>query len=873
MADIPSWTVTFLFTDIEGSTRLLQELGRERYGVVQDDHFRLMREAIAAAGGAEIRTEGDSFFIVFPTAGGAVQAAVAAQRALHAHPWSQREPVRVRMGIHSGEGHRGGDDYLGIDVNRAARIAAAGHGGQVLLSATTRSLIERDLPEGVTLRDLGEHRLKDLAHAEHLHELMIDDLPSDFPPIRTLEIPTNLPVELTSFVGREREVKRVTQLVDRSRLVTLTGPGGTGKTRLAVQAARRVMGRFPDGVFFVDLSSVTDPQLVPDTIGSALKFRQESSGRPVLEILTDNLRDRTMLLLLDNFEQVLPGADAVATILRTAPRVRAIATSRAPLGLSGEQELPIPPLELPDPGGNLDVLRRNEAVELFVERAASVDPTFSLTEATAPIVAEICARLDGLPLAIELAATRVRVLSVGSLLEQLESRLPMLAGGPRDAPERQRALRATIAWSYDLLEERSRTFFQRLSVFAGGWTLEAGGKVADPGEELGDAFDLLEILLVHSLVQRSPDDPAERIRMLETIREFGQERLEESGEAQEIRKLHAAWFLELTEEAHRYLTGPDQGRWLDLLRLEHDNLRAALGWAIEGNRGEIATRLGSALWRFWYARGHLDEGRRWLERSLALPSSHERSTPRARAHSALGGIAYWQGDFGTALNVYREALEIHRQLGDRSATVQALLDLGTTKAVTGDPESAQSLIQESLATARELGDRRGEAWALWGRGSVRLFGGDLTGSQEDLEESLRIFEELGDDTWGLGNARAGLAGLAARRGDPVEARDQVLRAIDDWEDQGNALVLSSQLRFLAMAANDVGHPERAVRLAAAADAWRQKVGGQVPAAFFPFTDPRETAAEALDERSMERAWAEGSAMTLEEALAYAREEA
>jgi predicted ATPase/class 3 adenylate cyclase len=646
VADIPSWTVTFLFTDIEGSTRLLQEHGRERYGVVQDDHSRLVREAIAAAGGAEIRTEGDSFFVIFPTAGGAVQAAVAAQRALYAHRWSHGEPVRVRMGMHSGEGQRRGDDYLGIDVNRAARIAAAGHGGQVLLSATTKSLIEHDLPEGVFLRDLGEHRLKDLANPEHLHDLMIDGLPSDFPPIKTLEIPSNLPAELTSFVGREREVGRTTELVDRSRLVTLTGPGGTGKTRLAVQAARRLMGSFPDGVFFIDLSPVTDPQLVPDTIASALKFRQESSGRQVLEILKDNLRDQTMLLLLDNFEQVLPGAEAVAIILRTAPRVRALVTSRAPLGLSGEQELPIPPLELPDRSGNLDVLRRNEAVKLFVERAALVDPTFSLTEESAPLVAEICARLDGLPLAIELAATRVRVLPVGSLLGQLESRLPMLVSGPRDAPERQRALRTTIAWSYDLLDERVRTFFRRLSVFAGGWTLEAGGRVADPGEELGGAFELSEILLEHSLVQRSPDDPEGRIRMLETIREFGQERLEESGEAQEIRQLHAGRFLELAEEAESFLTGPDQGRWLDLLRLEHDNLRAALGWAIGGDRGDIAARLGSALWRFWYARGHLDEGRRWLEQLLGLPSNQQWSTPGARAQSALGGSPIGKATLG-----------------------------------------------------------------------------------------------------------------------------------------------------------------------------------------------------------------------------------
>lgn len=869
--ELPTGTVTFLFTDIEGSTRLLQDLGPD-YGTVQDVHMRLMRAAIAGGHGTEIRTEGDAFFAVFPTAGGAVQAAVAAQRALHAHRWPHGEPLRVRMGMHTGEGRRGGDDYLGIDVNRAARIAAAGHGGQVLLSAATRSLVEHGLPDGVSLRDVGQHRLKDLTHPEHVFDLVIDGLPSEFPPLKTLEVPTNLPAPLTSFVGREREVRRVTELLDRSRLVTLTGPGGTGKTRLAVEAASHLPERFPDGVFFVDLSPIRDPRLVPDTIASALRFRQESSGRPVLEILTDHLRDRAVLLVLDNFEQVLDGAETVATILGTVPRVRALVTSRAPLGLSGEQELPIPPLELPDPGADPAVLGRSAAVALFLERAGATDPAFSLTEETIPIVAEICARLDGLPLAIELAASRIRVLPPRSLLEQLDRRLPLLVGGPRDAPGRQRTLRAAIGWSYELLEEPARAVFRRLSVFPGGWTLEAARDVANPEGEFGDAIDLLEVLLQHSLVQRPPNHAEGRGRMLETIREFGLERLRESGEAQEVRQRHARRFLELSEEAEGHLTGPDQRRWLDVLTREHDNVRDALAWAIEGDWGETALRLGAALWRFWYARGHLEEARRWIGAALNLPSSEERSKLRARCLSALGGIAYWQNDFATAAAAYQEALEIHRELGDRPATVQALFDLGTARAVMGDPQAAESLLQESLGTARELGDQRGEAWALWGLGAVRMFGGDLDSSRIHVEESVRVFEEVGDDTWGLGNAIAFLGGLATQRGDPIEARNRILLALKVWDEQGNALVMAGQLRFLAMVANDLGQPERAVRLAGAAEAWRQKVGGQVPAAFFPFTDPRETATKVLDEASAERAWADGLAMNLEEALAYAQED-
>jgi predicted ATPase/class 3 adenylate cyclase len=867
----PTGTVTFLFTDIEGSTQLLQDLG-PRYEAVQNDHMRLMREAITAETGTEIRTEGDSFFAVFRTAGGAIQAVVAAQRAFYTHQWTHGKPLRVRMGVHTGEGRRAGDDYLGIDVNRAARIAAAGHGGQVLVSAITRSLVERDLPEGVSLRDLGEHQLKDLAHPEHLHELLIDGLPSEFPLLKTVVVASNLPVQLTSFVGRERDVARVTHLLGRSRLVTLTGPGGTGKTRLAVEAASHMLDRFADGVFFVDLSSITDPRLVPDTIASVLRLRPESVGRPVIEILTDHLRNRSLLLVIDNFEQVLDGAETVATILRASPRVRGLVTSRAPLRLSGEQELSVAPLEVPDPARDPALLRHNEAVALFLDRAAAVDSTFSINEETIRIVGDICLRLDGLPLAIELAAARVRVLSPRFLLEQLDRRLTMLVGGPRDAPSRQRTLRAAIAWSYELLEERVRAFFRRLSPFAGGWTLEAAGYVANPKHDIGETIELTELLLRHSLVQRAPDDAEGRLRMLDTIREFGLERLEESGEAEDVRKQHALRFLEIAEEAEGYLTGPEQRRWLDLLSREHDNLRVALGWAIADDGGEMALRLGGALWRFWYARGHLDEGRRWLEAALGLPSSKGRSTSRASALTALGGVAYWQGDFVTAHAAYAEALDIHRTLGDHRAVVQGTFDLANAKAVMGDPQTAESLLQESLGRARDLGDRRGEAWALWGLGAARMFGGDLPGARMHLEASLRVFEEVGNDTWGLGNALAGLAGLAAQRGDPVEASDGVLRALDLWEDQGNALVISGQLRFLAMAANDGGQPERAVRLAGAAEAWRNKVGGQVPAAFFPFADPREAAAEMLDEVTLERAWEEGSAMSLEEALAYARED-
>jgi predicted ATPase/class 3 adenylate cyclase len=867
MRTLPTGTVTFLFTDIEGSTRLLQELG-ESYGAVQDDHMALMRAAIAEGGGVELRTEGDAFFAVFSSPPGAVRAAVAAQRSFASHPWSHGRPLRVRMGMHTGEGRLGGDDYLGIDVNRAARIAAAGHGGQVLLSEATRSLVEQDLPDGVSLRDLGGHRLKDLAHPEHLHDLVIEGLPAEFPALKTLDVPVYLPAQLTSFVGREGLLEELLGLLDGARLVTLTGPGGTGKTRLAIEAARRLAEDFPDGTYFVDLSPIIDPRLVADTIASALHLRVESMLE-VLDVITDHLRDRAVLLMIDNFEQVLAGAGTVAEILRAAPHVRVLATSRAPLGISGEREIPIPPLAVPDPEGDPVALRESEAVALFAERAAFVDPSFSLTDEATRIVAVICGRLDGLPLAIELAASRIRVLPPRSLLEQLDRRLPVLVGGPRDAPTRQQTLRAAIGWSYDLLEERDRAFFRRLGVFAGGFTLDAAAEIAAPE---GGVVELIELLLQQSLIRRSSGGGDARYRMLDTIREFGVELLDHSGEANKVRRRHADRFVSLAEEAEPHLTGPDQRRWMDLLDGDHDNLRAAIGWAIASDQGDAALRLGAALWRFWYGRGHLAEGRRWLDAALVLPSAGERTRVRARCLTALGGISYWQGDFQPSDAAYREALEIYGELGEPGDLVEGLFNLAMTRGVMGEPQKAVSLLEQSLGMARELDDRRGEAWALWGLQAGSMFAGELEAAQRYGEQSLRIFEELGTDTWGLGNALAGQAGLAAMRGDPWEARERVLRAIDEWEDQGNALVLASQLRFLAIAANGAGQAERAVRLAAVAQKVREKVGGNVPDAFFPFDEPRDTAAEVLDDETVERAWAEGMGMTIEEALAYAREE-
>src|SRR5919106_793844 len=445
--ELPTGTVTFLFTDIEGSTRLLDALG-DRYPAVLETHQAILREAFAARGGIDVSTEGDSFFVVFRSAPQAVAAAVEAQRAIAAHRWPEDATVRVRMGMHTGEGTLGGDNYVGVDLHRAARIAAAGHGGQIVVSEATRALVELAAPEGVAFRDLGEHRLKDLSHPERLHQVLADGLPAEFPALRSMDArPNNLPVQLTSFVGRRRELEGVKKAIRAGRLLTLTGPGGTGKTRLALQAARQLLPEFEHGVFFVALAPITERGLVLPAVAKALglpEATRESTG----EALGEHLRDKRPLPVTDKFEQILDAAPDVGMLLSSTQGLNLLATSREPLGLSGEREYPVPPLDLPDPAHlpAIEGLSQYEAVSLFVERAMAVQPGFQVTNENAPAVAEICARLDGLPLAIELAAARVKILAPQALLARLDRALPLLSGGSRELPQRQRTLRDAIAW-------------------------------------------------------------------------------------------------------------------------------------------------------------------------------------------------------------------------------------------------------------------------------------------------------------------------------------------------------------------------------------------------------------------------------------------
>ncbi|HEX2032401.1 MAG TPA: adenylate/guanylate cyclase domain-containing protein [Actinomycetota bacterium] len=873
MDHLPTGTVTFLFTDVEGSTRLLQDLG-EGYRAVQDDHFRLMRRALAQGDGVELRTEGDAFFVVFPSAVGAVRAAVAAQRALAAHRWPHGEPLRVRMGLHAGEGRLGGDDYLGIDVNRAARIAAAGHGGQVLVSGATRALAEADLPEGVSLRDLGEHRLKDLARPEHLHQLVIEGLPSEFPTLKTLDArPNNLPRQLTSFVGRADVIAGVVSLVRDASLVTLTGPGGTGKTRVALQAAAELLPGFADGAFFVDLSAVTAPAVVPSEVAVALGVA-EDPGRPIARSVKEHLRDKELVLVLDNFEQVVEAAPAVLELIEAAPRLKVLVTSRSVLHLYGEREYPVPPLDVPDPERLPDLrsLSQYEAVALFIDRAVAVKPGFEVTNDNAPAVAEICARLDGLPLAIELAASRVKLLTPRAILDRLEHRLALLGGTAVNLPQRQRTLRGAIAWSYDLLEKPDRRFFARLSVFAGGATVEAVDAVCNPDGDTGvDTLDALASLVDKSLVRQTESPEGEpRFGMLETIKEFAGERLAEDFDTDDAAARHATFFLELAEEAEPNLTTGEQAPWLDRCEREHDNIRAVLRRSLEERDAETGLRIVAALWRFWQQRGHLREGLRWAEDVLALPS--DRPTPaRARAHSAAGGLAYWLSDTETTARHYEACASLARELGDRRILMEATYNLAFLPLQSDDPEEARPLFEEALAIARELDDPDWIVPVMGDLAFVDVAAGNYAEAISLLQETIKLARQRGqrfrlaDDLTALGHAQALVGEFEAARRNLREGLEVLV------EDENLPLMVTSLFFFAALAGLE-GRHHRAARLWAAGQARRESMGG-APESIMRVSNPTPAAREAIGAEAVDRAVAEGRAMDLDKAVAYALEEA
>jgi predicted ATPase/class 3 adenylate cyclase len=903
MRTLPSGTVTLLMTDIEGSTRLLQELGEERFNEALSEHRRALREAFATHNGVELRTEGDSFFAAFASAREAVAAAAQAQRAL------APIPLQIRIGIHTGEPlpveHE--DGYVGVDVHRAARICGAGHGGQVLLSQATRDL----LGAGLELRDLGRHRLKDLPEPERLYQLGA----GRFPPPKSLN-QSDLPAQPTRFVGRKRELEEVLVLLRRGdvRLLTLTGVGGTGKTRLAVQAAAELVEQVPDGVSFVALAPLRAPELVLPTIAQTLGLK-ETAAQPLAETLRDYLRERQLLLVLDNFEQLLPAAPGLAELVGAAPGLQLLVTSRAPLHLAAEQVYPVPPLAVPDPSkaADLDALVRSDAVALFLARAQAANPRFELTAENASAIATLCLRLDGLPLAIELAAARTTILPPAALVQRLGQRLALLTGGARDLPDRQQTLRGTIDWSYRLLDEPKQRLFARLAVFVGGCTLEAAEAVCNSDGEPGPG--ILEELtaLVEQSLLRQTEGPQEepRFSMLETIREYALELPNRSGEAKEMQRAHARFYLALAERAEAELTGPRQSFWMATLEADHENFRCALEWSLEQDEFLYIARFGGSLWRFWNARGHLTEGRAWLR--AALERRDELSTGvRVRVLTAAGVLAQNQEDYADAVGLYEESLALCRGLGDLHGVARALHNLGITamyerrysdaraffeeslalfraegnrwRVATslgglgtvalgeGDCEAAAALQAESLALRRELGDQRGVVISLYNLTEVVLAQGNDAAAVPWAEECLALARELGDK-WGIAYALGDLALLALRRGDDDRAAGLYAETLSRWKELGRREGIADCFEGLAGVARVRGRPRRAAHLLGAASAAREELGIS-PNAFerSRFEQAVKDVRAELDESNFAEAWESGRESSGAHAIQYAFDE-
>ena len=898
MTDAPApqgGTRTFLFSDIEGSTRLLDELGSDAYKAVLERHAALLRAAFVAHGGREESTEGDSFFVVFDSAVEAVGAAVEAQRALAGETWPTGVEINVRMGIHAGEASSSAAGLVGIDVNRAARIAAAAHGGQIVVSDTVRGLVTPALGSGISLHGLGSHRLKDLREPQPLNQVVAEGLRMEFPPLRSLDArPNNLPTQLTSFVGRERELAEAGALLAANRLVTMTGPGGTGKTRLSLQVAANAADDFMDGIFFVALETVREPALVVSRLAAAIGIA-ETARRTATEVLLEWIDAKRVLFVLDNFEQVLDAGPIVADLLRAAPNLKVLATSRAPLRVSGEQEYPVPGLPTPPDPSQLTALERAnlpeasrrvdvatlatyEAVRLFIARATAVRPGFLVTSENAPAVAAICARLHGMPLAIELAAARIKLLSPDAILIRLEHQLQLLAAGSRDLPERQQTLRGAITWSYDILEPAERKLLDRLSVFSGDIELEAAEAVCGPADEIGgDVVDGVLALANQSLLRATEDPTEPRFEMLETIREFAAEMLDADGDREAIEHRHGAWFSAFAAKAAAQLNGDDQRRWLERFEHAHDNIRVALDRAAAREDAEIAINLAFSTWRFWQKRGHLYEARRRLEALAASGWSRRDPRLRARLLEALGGVAWWQGDILAMAPAYREAAELWRQLDDRAELANALYNYSfaftvpTSANAPADPTGeGLATLEEALAIYRELGDDRGEANVLWGMGNMRYFANDIDPGSEDMRLALEKFRKVGDRTMEAWTEHM-LGGALLRRGRLDEAREALrsaLRTFHEASDTAGITLVLDDLSSQAVADEDF---ERAARLWGAARSLATTTGATLASLVDEQIESgvRPNVRKALPPDRLEALAAEGAAYQLHDLVAYA----
>ncbi len=916
MVDPPSGSVTFLATDIQGSTEMW-----ERYPAAMpqalERHEELLREAIEGRGGWIFKNVGDGLFTAFFEAPAAVEAALQGQRSLLGESWPTPTPIRVRMAMHSGLAEERNGDYFGPPVNRVARILSAGHGGQILLSQTVERLVSERFPEGVALRDLGERSLKDLTQPERLFQLVTSDLPADFPPLNTLDArPHNLPAQPTPIVGRGREVEEVLRLLLRPevRLVTLLGPSGTGKSRLGLQVAAEAVDAFRHGVFHVEMAVVHEPAQVPEAILNALGVQAE--GEAAAQALLDHLRSRQLLLLLDNFERVLDAAPFVAELLRGVPDLTVLVTSQAPLRLRGEHEHLVSPLSVPGPRitRSIERLASYEAVALFTERAQAVVPSFRLQEDNAEAVVEIVRQLDGLPLAIELAAARLKLFSPQAMVGRLSRRFDFLKGGRRDLPDRQRTLRSALEWSYNLLDEHEQALFRRLAVFDGGFTLEAAEQVCVAEDEDLDVVDAVASLVDKSLLRAVAGYGGEpRFERLRSIRDFSLDLLEESGEADRWRRRHAEHFADLAERVSpKHAERRDTPEVLGQIESEYENIRAALAWALDRDEAELALRLCAGLPAIWLRRGLLDEARRLVDRlqsltfdddvqradainisgrvaqiqgenspeviakfeeALALYRAADQKQGMARALMNLGNVRARQEAFEEARGLFREALELYREIDDAWGECGALMNLGDAYLGEEDLDHAEEMFAQARDTARLKGVRVALSFAIQYLGILAHHRSDLDGAERLYRESLALFEAFG--------ARPNIAwstyylGTVARdRGDLTGARIKFVDALERFRDLDYRPGMAVGLLGVATLEAREGRPERAARLLGASRAasrgttmTREALEDRAR------QEVEEAGRTALGDQELERAMAAGKALAADEAVGLARDEA
>jgi predicted ATPase/class 3 adenylate cyclase len=875
----PAGNVTFLFTDIERSSQLW-EMHPQAMGRALAQHDELMREILLEHRGYIFKTLGDAFCVAFASALDAVLAAVDSQRRLAGATWEETGPLRVRIALHSGEAEQRDDDYFGQTLNRVARVLAAGHGGQTLLSRVTAERVREELPEDVSLRDLGERRLKDLSKPERIYQLVTGDLPTDFPPLRSLEVlPNNLPAQVTTFVGRTREMAEVKRLLDATRMLTLTGAGGTGKTRLSLQVAAEVLDRFPHGVWLIELATISDPALVTEAIANAVDIREEA-GRPPLETIADALRARRLLLILDNCEHLIaPCAQVAAVLLRRCPELVILASSREPLSIAGETIWLVPPLAVPEfrreeRGAEFDNLPELDAVQLFVERAASVRPEFALTPDNVRIVAQICSRLDGIPLAIELAAARVKVLSLQQILTRLDDRFRLLSTGSRSAQPRQQTLGSLIDWSYDLLTDAERALFRRLAVFVAGRTVEMAEEVCSgDGVESAETFDLLYALVDKSLVMIEPAPDGEtRYTMLESLWDYADEKLTQNGETAKYRTRHLDYFVRFAEEAEAELMGLDQVRVLDRLSTEHYNLNYALRWSLESeDRIERGLRLAGALTRYWEVRSYLTEGREQFEELLRRANDSIPAIVRAKAARGAGRLAWCQDRDEDALRYYTEAQRLFEQLGMpvEAAFVEAFR--GFTERNEGNNDAARVLFEHAKAVGEAERSERLVATGLSGLGSIATDEGNFELARKMKERSLEFFRESGDK-WVISLVTWSLAKACISERDFAAARRYLSQSIALSRELGNKWSVPYALEAIADICAAENRGAKAVRLYGAASTQREMLGlAFPPAEKLSYQKGLDRLHELVPEKQFEAEWNAGRALAAQAAINFALE--